>query len=41
MKDRRITPISVSVTAEERVLLAQFFEAAGMSLSGYIKWCRC
>ncbi len=39
MKDRRIAPISVRATAEERALLVQFSEAAGMSLSGYMKWC--
>jgi len=39
MKDRRIAPISVRVTAEERALLVQFSEVAGMSISGYMKWC--
>jgi len=39
MKDKRLAPISVRVTAEQRALLGQFSEAAGMSLSGYMKWC--
>ncbi|MBL1419300.1 MAG: hypothetical protein COC24_002200 [Alphaproteobacteria bacterium] len=35
---KRIAPISVRVTESERVLLEDFSNAVGMSISAYIKW---
>ena len=39
MKDKRLAPLSVRVTAEERALIEEFASAAGLSISGYMKWC--
>lgn len=39
MKDKRIAPLSVRVTEEERALIERRAEAVGLSVSGYMKWC--